>query len=128
MKSHLLFYSLTVLLCEKILQHGFVTAAFYFNLGDVRSTVSVPYVWLMVTGACIGILFVVALMALLRKKEWALPLIVVLAVVDIVGEFLAQEKVSITVTVSFMVAWILIVLVCFQLRENKILRTSFLKL
>ena len=119
------YYLLIILLIEKIIQHCYVTVALYYNIGDIRSTVSVEFLWLMITGALVGVLFAFALISLLKKQMWSLPLIFILAVFDIIGEFIAQGRLSITVTISFIVAWLLILLVFIQMMRNKTLRKSF---
>jgi hypothetical protein len=128
MKRPWLFYLLSILLIEKIVQHSYVTIALYYNLGDIRSSTSVEYSWLMLTGAFVGILFAIALISLLRKQKWSMPLIFALGLFDIIGEFIAQGRINIALNVSFIVALLLILLVCIQMMRNKTLRKSFLKL
>lgn len=109
-KSTWIYFVLLLLLAEKIIQHIFVTLAFYFNWADIASTVVVPPTILMILGALLAVLFVLALWGMLGKRVWALHLAIALALFDIVGEFVAQGKIAIVVTVSFIVASILLIL------------------
>jgi hypothetical protein len=104
---HLLLIALVI---EKIVQHIVVTLAFYWDWRQIRSSVVVDGDILMVAGALIAFLFVVALWALLSRRRWALDLVILLALVDIVGEFVAQGTVAIVTTVSFLVAVALLIL------------------
>lgn len=89
-KGSVISYLLIILLGEKVIQHVFVSFSFLYNVGDIRSTVAVDYRALMISGAIIAVLFVVALWAVIRKKRWGLILVALLATADIVGEFVAQ--------------------------------------
>ena len=62
-KRTLIGYLLIVLSVEKIVQHIFVSLAFLYDIGGVRSTVAVDYRALMISGAVLAILFAVALPA-----------------------------------------------------------------
>ena len=115
-KRILISYSLIVLVVEKIVQHTFVSLAFLYDIGGVRSTVAVDYRALMISGAVIAILFVVALPALIQKKRWSLYLVALLAASDIIGEFIAQGTVFVAINVSLVVAVILLFLCIFGLR------------
>ena len=95
---------------EKIIQHIFVTLAFYFDWGEIGSTVVVSPTLLMVLGAIVAMLFVISLWGLIKHKNWAPNLIIALAIFDIVGEFIAQGRIGIQVNVSFLVATILLIL------------------
>jgi len=46
----------------------------------------------------------------LVQKKWALNLVTALAIWDILGEFIAQGRLDIVITVSFLVAILLLVL------------------
>ena len=115
-RTILISYLLIILLVEKIVQHTFVSLAFLYDTGGVRSTVAVDYRALMISGAVIAILFAVALPALIRKIRWSLYLVALLAVSDIVGEFIAQGTILIAINVSVIVAIILLFLCIFRLR------------
>ena len=110
MNANWTYYLLIVLVIEKIIQHGFVTLAFYFNWKDIASTVIVSPTALMLLGALVGLSFVVSLWGMVRKETWAIKLVIALAVFDIVGEFVAQGKFDIVITVSFLVAVVLLIL------------------
>ena len=103
-------YALMVLAFEKVVQHCFVTAAFLIDMGGIRSTVAINPWILTVAGALVAVLFAVALWALLVRRPWAPRLLIGLALFDIVGEFIAQGRLGITINVSFIVAVLLLVL------------------
>ena len=117
-KRTLIRYLLIVLSAEKIVQHTFVTLAFLYDVGGVRSTVAVDYRALMISGAVIAILFAVALPALIQKKHWSLYLVTLLAVSDIIGEFIAQGTIFVAINVSIIVAIILLFLCISGLRAR----------
>ncbi len=106
-----------VLLAEKVIQHVFVTASFYFGWNDIGSTVAVSPMLLMVLGGIVAVLFAVALWAMLRGRGLAANLTIGLALVDIVGEFVAQGTIGIGLNVSFIVAVTLLVLVLIYRRQ-----------
>jgi hypothetical protein len=108
---------LIVLVIEKIIQHVFVTYAFYTNLGDIASTVAVSPTILMVAGAMVAVLFAIALWGMLTKRAWTLKLLIALALFDMVGEFVAQGRIDIMINVSFMVATLLLILAILYLRQ-----------
>ena len=110
MKSNWQYYVLVVLTIEKIIQHIFVTLAFYFNWADIASTVAISPMLLMILGAIVAVLFAVSLWGMLTKKLWTLSLLIFLALFDIVGEFVAQGRLFIVCNVSFLVATILLIL------------------
>lgn len=102
--------ALLVLVVEKIVQHIVVTVAFYFDWRGIGSTVVVSPTVLMVLGAGAAVAFAVSLWGLLRRREWAVNLVIALALFDIVGEFVAQGRIGILITVSFIVAVVLLIL------------------
>ena len=110
MRSNWVYYGLVLLTIEKIVQHIIVTLAFYYNWRDITSVVVVSPTFLMISGAMIAILFIISLCGLLNKQVWAINLLTVLAVFDLVGEFVAQGRVAITMTISFLVAAFLLIL------------------
>ena len=110
MKSNWVYYALILLTVEKIVQHVVVTLAFFFNLANIASTVVVPPVLLMTGGAIVAILFAAGLWGLFKKRKWSVNLLIGLAVFDIVGEFVAQWKLAIGITVSFLMAAVLLIL------------------
>lgn len=108
-KYRLLFVALMV---EKIVQHVVVSLAFVWDIGELRSNVAVDYRILLFAGLLIGLLYFVALLGVLRAWSLARLLVAIPASMDIVGEFVAQGKLDIVVTLSFIVAaTILIILV-----------------
>jgi hypothetical protein len=117
MKSNRLYYLIILLVIEKIIQHVFVTYAFYTNLGDIASTVAVSPTVLMVAGAIVAALFAIALWGMLTKQSWTIKLIIALALFDIVGEFVAQGVICIVLNVSFIVAMLLLILAILYLRQ-----------
>ena len=115
-KRILINYLLIVLVVEKIVQHTFVSLAFLYDIGSVRSTVAVDYRALMISGAVLAILFAIALPALIQKKRWSLYLVALLAASDIIGEFIAQGTIFVTINISLIVAIILLFLCILGLR------------
>jgi hypothetical protein len=115
-KRMLISYLPIILVVEKIVQHTFVSLAFLYDIGGVRSTVAVDYRALMISGAVLAILFAIAIPALVQKKRWSLFLVVLLAVSDVIGEFIAQGTVFVAINISLIVAIILLFLCIFGLR------------
>src|SRR5579859_7673375 len=99
-----------LLLAEKVIQHVAVTLALILDIGRIRLSVALDYRLFMVVGAASAVLFALSGWALVRRKPWASGLIVALALVDLVGEFVAQGALMITLNVSFLVAAVLLVL------------------
>lgn len=95
---------------EKALQHAFITWAFAADRFGLREQVVPPWEVLMVSGGIVGVLFIVAVVALIRWEPWAPMLLVGLALFDIVGEFVGQGTVMIELVVSFLVAVALLIL------------------
>lgn len=115
-KRSVINYLLIILSSEKIVQHVIVSMALFFDIGGIRSTVAVDYRALLISGAVIAILFAFALSGLVRKKRWGLYLVAFLAASDIIGEFIAQGTIFVTVNVSIIVAIILVLLLISQVR------------
>jgi membrane-bound ClpP family serine protease len=97
-----------ILIFEKIIQHIFVTLAFYNNWNDIRSSVVVNPDVLMVLGGIVAVLFIVSLWGMLNKRNWVTNLLIGLALFDVVGECVAQGLFTIVITVSFLVATLLL--------------------
>lgn len=95
---------------EKAVQHAFITWAFAADRFELREQVAPPWEVLMVSGGIVGVLFVVALVALIRWEPWAPSLLIGLALFDIVGEFVGQGTVIIDLVLSFLVAVALLIL------------------
>jgi len=100
-----------ILSLEKSIQHMFVTYAFIVNLGEIRESVTLNYQFFMVSGFFVGILFLASLFLLIRRDPRGLKLLLYLALFDFFGEFIAQGRLFITVTVSFMVASLIILVI-----------------
>lgn len=116
------WYIMLVLLAEKVIQHVFVTTAFFFNWGNIGSTVAVSPTALMIAGAGLAVLFALALWAVARGGAWATKLVVALALCDMVGEFIAPGTLAIDMNVSFIVATALLVLAL--LGRGRLARTA----
>lgn len=111
-------YLLLGLLAEKIVQHLVVTLAFAFNWAEIRSTVVVNPNLLMILGAMVALLFAFSLWHMLRRAKGVINLVLALALFDIVGEFVAQGTIRIAMTVSFLVATLLLILALFERRQE----------
>ncbi len=109
-------YLLIILLGEKVIQHLIVSVAFLYDIGNIRSTVAVEYKILMLSGVIIAVLFIVSIWGIIKRKNWGLFLVSFLAIIDIVGEFIAQGTVLITINISILVAIILLILCYFEQR------------
>ncbi len=117
MRPNWIYYGLILLTIEKIVQHIVVTLAFYFNWKDIASTVVVSPTLLMILGAMVAVLFIFSLWGLLKRKSWTVNLLIALALFDMVGEFVAQGRIAITMTVSFLAATLLLIL-CLAYRRG----------
>ncbi len=109
---------LVILTGEKIVQHIVVTAAFFFDWRAIASTVAVNPNVLMFLGAVVALLFGIALWALLGRRSWAVDLVIGLAIFDILGEFVAQGTLMIAITVSFLVATLLLIVALLYRRRT----------
>ncbi len=116
-------YILIALVFEKIIQHIVVTIAFYFNWAQIGSTVAVDPSILMILGAVVAVLFILTLWGMITQQKWAINLVIALALFDIIGEFVAQGTIIITITVSFLVATILLILTLLY-RRQEVKRTT----
>jgi predicted branched-subunit amino acid permease len=76
----------------------------------MRDQVATPYEILLVLGGISAALFAVVVVGVWHRRRWAPPLLLALALVDIVGEFFAQGTVMVEIMVSFIVACALLVL------------------
>jgi hypothetical protein len=117
MRPNWIYYGLILLTIEKIVQHIVVTLAFYFNWKDIASTVVVSPTLLMISGAMIAVLFILGLWGVLKRKSWTVNLLIALALFDMLGEFVAQGRIAITMTVSFLAATLLLIL-CLAYRRG----------
>jgi hypothetical protein len=110
-------YLVIVLICEKIIQHIFVTLAFSHNWNGVRSIVAVNPDVLMVFGGIVAVLFAFSLWGILNNQKWVTSLLIGLALLDMIGECVAQGLLSIVITVSFLVATLLLILALIYRRQ-----------
>jgi hypothetical protein len=97
-------YILIILSVEKFIQHSLVTYAFYTDSGSIRSSVAVDYRFLIVSGFIVGLLFLVNIPFLYQRKRFSFFLLAGLAFFDLIGEFAAQGTLIIDITISFVVA------------------------
>jgi hypothetical protein len=123
-KSRWVYSLLVLLIIEKIIQHTFVTLAFYFNWADIASTVAVSPTILMILGAIVAVLFALSLWGTIKKQTWAANLVIALALFDIIGEFMAQGRFYITLNVSFIVATLLLILALIYRRRLHLMTFS----
>lgn len=120
-RLHGIRIALIILVGEKIIQHALVTIAFYFNWMDIRSTVAVPADILMILGAVVTVLYTLCFWAIMTQKRWSNVLLIGLALFDIVGEFIAQGRLDITINVSILVAFSLLILAFFYSKQESAL-------
>jgi len=95
---------LIILAFEKFIQHMFVTYAFAVDLGGIRQTVVLDTRILLVSGFVIGLLFLAALILMLRREPLGPRLMLLLALFDFFTEFIAQGTLFIAIPASFLVA------------------------
>jgi hypothetical protein len=110
-------YPLIALIFEKIVQHITVTVAFYFNWANIAASVVLNPNLLMVLGAVVAVLFAIGCWGIISRQTWAIKLVIALAFFDILGEFAAQGTIAIAITVSFLVALILLILAFLYQRQ-----------
>lgn len=113
-KENLLLYILVFLSFEKFIQHMVVSYAFYVDMGEIRSTVMVDHRLLMISGFIVGILFLVNIPFLLQRKRNSFTVLFFLAIFDFIGEFIAQGTLAIDITVSFLVATIILLILIIE--------------
>lgn len=107
---------LILLLGEKAIQHVFVTAAFALDAASFREDAPFDYRWFLISGSIVAVLFAVALVGYLGRRRWSLQLAIALAVFDIVGEFVYQGGLNILITISLLVAVVVLFLALAELR------------
>lgn len=108
---------LILLTIEKVVQHLFVTYAFAVDLGDIRASVVLHHVPLMVVGFGIGLLFAVSAGLQYKNQRAGYRLLFGLALFDVVAEFVAQGTLAIDIVVSIIVAAIIILVLFFNRQE-----------
>ncbi|MBE9474623.1 MAG: hypothetical protein IMY85_07000 [Chloroflexi bacterium] len=112
-----LLYILIILCVEKFIQHMVVTYAFFADQVGIRNSVAVDYRILMISGFIVGILFMISIPLLYQRRRFGFKLLFFLALFDFIGEFIAQGTLFIDITVSFVVASaILIILIFYRKR------------
>ena len=109
-KENLLLNILVLLSFEKFIQHMVVTYAFYVDMGEIRSTVMVDHRFLMISGFIVGILFLVNIPFLLQRKRSSFTVLFFLAIFDFIGEFIAQGTLAIDITLSFLNASLILLI------------------
>lgn len=109
-------YVLIFLSLEKFVQHMFVTYAFAVDLRGIRGQVVLDYRVLMVLGFLVGVLFLVNTFFLWPAKPFSLVVLFCLALFDFLGEFIAQGTLAIDITVSFLVATTILLILLFNWR------------
>jgi hypothetical protein len=112
-----IWYVLVILNIEKIIQHVFVTYAFWRDIDGIRSQVAVSPDLLLVTGACIAILFMISLWGMFTDRRWSINLLIGLALFDLMGEFIAQGRIDIAIPLSFVVAVAILILALVYRRQ-----------
>ncbi len=117
-------YLLLILSLEKIIQYVVVSLSLFYDYGGVRSTIAVDYRALLVSGAVIAFLFGVAFLALIQEKRWGVHLLILLAAFDIVGEFVAQGTLLVTINISIIVASVTLLLCYNELRNLQKTKTT----
>lgn len=109
-KKSFLLYLLIILSIEKFIQHSFVTYAFFVDLGGIRNSVAVDYRFLLVSGFIVGLLFLINIPFLYQRSRFSFILLYALALFDFIGEFVAQGTLFIDITVSFVVATVILII------------------
>ena len=109
-KNNLPLYILVLLSFEKFIQHMVVTYALYVDMGEIRRSVMVDHRFLMISGFIVGILFLVNIPFLLQRKRSSFTALFLLALFDFIGEFIAQGTLAINITVSFLVASLILLI------------------
>ena len=111
-----LYYAIIVLSCEKTIQHSFVAIALYRDWNNIRSRLAVSPNALMISGVVLAVLFAFSLWGMVSHANWTMNLLTGLALIDIIGEFIAQGTFFIAITVSFLVVCLLLILTLFYRR------------
>jgi hypothetical protein len=94
-----------------------VTYAFFVDLRGIRDSVVVDHRILMISGFIVGILFLANLPFLYQQRRFSFRFLFALALFDFIGEFVAQGTLLINITVSFIVAAsIMIILLLYRRR------------
>lgn len=110
-KSQILLLLLSI---EKVVQHLFVTYAFAVDLGEIRASVVIHHVPLMIVGFAVGLLFAVSARLQFNNERAGYVLLLYLALFDFVGEFVAQGTLAIEIVLSIVVATIILITLFFN--------------
>ncbi len=105
---------LLVLSIEKVVQHLFVTYALAVDLGDIRDSVVIHHVPLMIVGFVVGLLFAVSARLQFENERGGYRLLLYLALFDFAGEFVAQGTLAIEIVLSIVVATIILLTLFFH--------------
>jgi hypothetical protein len=109
---------LMLLSLEKFVQHMVVTYAFQMDLPGTRQFVRYDYRIFMVVGFLVGLMFLLSFVLMVRRKRAGFDLLCGLALFDFASEFIAQGTLMIEITVSFIVASLIIVLYLLSTRNR----------
>ena len=93
---------------EKVVQHLFVTYAFAVDLGEIRASVVIHHVPLMIVGFVVGLLFALSARLQYKNQRSGFLLLLYLALFDFVSEFVAQGTLAIEIVLSIVVAAIIL--------------------
>ena len=110
MKEDKIKFILLFLCLEKIIQHLFVTYAFFKDISGIRSDMAFDYRYFMYMGLIIVVLFGLAFYGLYKEEKWGITLVFSMGWVDFIGEFIGQGGWLKFIPVSFIVAIIIIIL------------------
>lgn len=108
---------LVILSLEKFVQHMTVTYAFWKNLSGIQESVSFDYRFFMISGFLVGILFLANIPFLIQRKRFSFRLLLFLALFDFIGEFVAQGPHMLDITVSFLVALLILLILILNKRQ-----------
>ena len=103
-------YILIFLSIEKFIQHMVVTYAFAVDIRKIRASVALDYRLFLVSGFIAGLLFLSNIPFLYQRKRFSFILLFGLALFDFIGEFIAQGTLFIDITVSFLVACVILLI------------------
>jgi len=74
----------------------------------------VDHRFLMISGFIVGLLFLVNIPFLLQRKRSSFSILLILALFDFIGEFIAQGTLIINITLSFLVASIILLILIIE--------------
>lgn len=77
----------------------------------------------MISGAIVAALFAIAFLGTIKNRNWGIILASALAMFDIIGEFIAQGTIMITITVSIVAAIILLILCYLEYQKFSTFKT-----